>query len=192
MVVGGPADDAVLAEVIARARGGDGEAFAEVYRGFSRRVLGLCLHLLGSREDAEDATSEVFMKMRAAIGRYDVALPFRPWVTGIATRHCLDRLRRRRRERRLFETEAETSVLAGEGAPSPLAELLAGESRAALAVAIAALPERQRVPLVLRYHGELSYDEIAERLGWTRERVAVSLFRAKHSLRRLLAHGDAE
>jgi len=39
---------------------------------------------------------------------------------------------------------------------------------------------------VLRYHGELSYDEIAERLDWTRQRVAVSLFRAKQSLRRVL------
>jgi RNA polymerase sigma-70 factor (ECF subfamily) len=131
------------------------------------------------------------MKLRTALGRYDDALPFRPWLTGVAAKHCLDRLRRRRREQRLFETERdEPPAIAEPG--SPLAGLLAEEGRSALAAAIAALPERQRVPLVLRYHGELSYDEIAERLDWTRQRVAVSLFRAKQNLRRALRAEETE
>jgi RNA polymerase sigma-70 factor (ECF subfamily) len=191
MVADNTAEDTVPAELIRRAREGDREALGELYRRFSRRVLGLCLHLLGKREDAEDATSEVFMKLRTALGRYDDALPFRPWLTGVAAKHCLDRLRRRRREQRLFETEREPAAIA-EPACSPLAGLLAEEGRGALAAAIAALPERQRVPLVLRYHGELSYDEIAERLGWTRQRVAVSLFRAKQNLRRVLRAEETE
>jgi len=190
MVADSTAEDAVPAEVIRHAREGDGEAFAELYRRFSRRVFGLCLHLLGKREDAEDATSEVFMKLRTALGRYDDALPFRPWLTGVAAKHCLDRLRRRRREKSLFETERDDPPAIVETRCSPLAGLLAEEGRGALAAAIAALPERQRVPLVLRYHGELSYDEIAERLAWTRQRVAVSLFRAKQSLRRVLKAGE--
>ncbi len=192
MVDGSPTEDAVPAEVVRRARQGDGEAIGELYRRFSWRVLGLCLHLLGKREDAEDATSEVFMKLRTALGRYDESLPFRPWLTAVAARHCLDRLRRRRREMRLFETEAEEPAPAAKPGESPLAGLLADEGRAALAAAIARLPERQRVPLVLRYHGELSYDEIAERLDWTRQRVAVSLFRAKQSLRRALRSGSED
>jgi RNA polymerase sigma-70 factor (ECF subfamily) len=189
MVVGSPADDAVPAEVVRRAREGDGEAFGELYRRFSRRALGLCLHLLGTREDAEDATAEVFMRLRAALVRYDDSRPFRPWFTGVVVKHCLDRLRQRRRERRLFESEAEGPAPVAEPGCSPLASLLADERRRALDVAIAALSERQRVPLVLRYHGEMSYDEIAERLDWTRQRVAVSLFRAKQSLRRALLSG---
>jgi RNA polymerase sigma-70 factor (ECF subfamily) len=193
MVADNTAVDAVPAEVIRLAREGDREAFGELYRQTSRRVLGLCLHLLGRREDAEDATSEVFMKLGRALGRYDDALPFRPWLTGVAARHCLDRLRRRRREQRLFETERDDEPAAsGEPARSPLAGLLAEEGRGAIAAAIAALPERQRVPLVLRYHGELSYDEIAERLDWTRQRVAVTLFRAKQSLRRVLRAEETE
>jgi RNA polymerase sigma-70 factor (ECF subfamily) len=192
MVADNTAEDAVPAEVIRRARDGDSDALGELYRRFSRRVLGLCLHLLGKREDAEDATSEVFMKLRTALGRYDDALPFRPWLTGVAAKHCLDRLRRRRREQRLFETERDEPAAIVEPACSPLAGLLAEEGRGALAAAIAALPERQRVPLVLRYHGELSYDEIAERLDWTRQRVAGSLFRAKQSLRRVLRAEETE
>src|SRR5512146_198597 len=119
MVADNTADDAVPAEVIRRAREGDSEAFGELYRRFSRRVLGLCLHLLGKREDAEDATSEVFMKLRTALGRYDDALPFRPWINGVAAKHCLDRLRRRRREQRLFENERDEPAVAVEPACSP-------------------------------------------------------------------------
>ncbi len=143
------------------------------------------------------------MRLRAALVRYDDSRPFRPWLTGVVVKHCLDRLRRRRRERRLFESEREVPPRMADqpgGRPaqttepgcSPLASVLAEEQRVALDAAIAALPEHQRVPLVLRYHGEMSYDEIAERLDWTRQRVAVSLFRAKQSLRRALLTGRTE
>jgi RNA polymerase sigma-70 factor (ECF subfamily) len=192
MVAGSPAEDTVPAEVIRGARRGDSEAFGELYRRFSRRVLGLCLRLLGKREDAEDATAEVFMKLRAALARYDDSRPFRPWLSGVAARHCLDRLRRRRLELRLFEAEREEPAQVAAPGCSPLASVLAEERRDALEAAIAALPVRQRVPLVLRYQGEMSYDEIAERLDWTRQRVAVSLFRAKQSLRRALLSGRTE
>ena len=55
--------------------------------------------------------------------------------------------------------------------------------------AIARLPENYRMPLVLRYYGELSYDEIAQQLGLKRDYVAALLFRAKQDLRRKLGHG---
>ncbi len=187
MVAGSPADDAFPAELIRRAREGDGAAFGEVYRRSSRRALGLCLHLLGTREEAEDATAEVFLRLRAALERYDDSRPFRPWFTGVVARHCLDRLRRRRRERRLFENEPDVRESLVEPSASPLASLLAEEQRQALGAAIAALPEQQRVPLVLRYQGEMSYDEIAEKLDWSRQRVSVSLFRARQSLRKALS-----
>jgi RNA polymerase sigma-70 factor, ECF subfamily len=174
-----------LSGVLERAARGEGEAFGEIYRRFSRRVLSLCFHLLGSREDAEDATSEVFLKVRGSLDRYDPSSPFGPWVLSIATNHCLDRLRRRRREGRLFEPDGEDATAPARGL-SPLAELLADEQRGRLAQALAALPERFRVPLALRYQAEMSYDEIATRLGVTREQVGVALFRGKERLRRAL------
>jgi RNA polymerase sigma-70 factor (ECF subfamily) len=181
---GGRAEANALSEAVERARRGEGEAFGELYRRFSRRVFGLSLHLLGSREDAEDATSEVFLKLRGALSRYDPSVPFGAWATSIATNHCLDRLRRRRRERRLFEHEP---VDAAAPSPSPLAELMGEEQRSTLARALRALPDQYRVPLVLRYHAEMSYSEIAGHLGTTRDRVGVALFRGKERLRRALA-----
>jgi RNA polymerase sigma-70 factor (ECF subfamily) len=182
----GSADFEALSEVITRAERGEGEAFGEIYRRFSRRIFSLSLHLLGSREDAEDATSEVFLKVRGALGRYDHSVPFGAWALSIAAHHCLDRLRRRRREGRLFEPEADDALPVSPAA-SPLAELMADEERSAVARALKALPERYRLPLVLRYHAEMSYLDIAERLGTTREQVGIALFRGKERLRRALS-----
>ncbi|HEY7515478.1 MAG TPA: sigma-70 family RNA polymerase sigma factor [Vicinamibacteria bacterium] len=185
MAGSGTADDGRLPGILEEARRGDGEALGELYRRFSRRVMGLCLHLLASREDAEDAMSEVFFRMREALRRYDGSRPFGPWLYGVATNHCIDRLRRRSREERLFGPDPGGEGL--EAAPSPLADLITEERRRAVVLAIAALPERYRVPLVLRYYAEMSYAEIGDRLALTREQVAVGLFRAKGHLRRSLA-----
>jgi RNA polymerase sigma-70 factor (ECF subfamily) len=187
VVVSASADEAPLRDVLERAQRGDDEAFGEIYRRFSRRILGLCYHVLGAREDAEDATGEVFLRVRAALSRYDASVPLGAWLTKIAVNHCVDRLRQRRREVRLFASDPDDALDARAPEPSPLAEILAEEERATVASAVAALPDRYRVPLALRYSAELSYDDIAERLGQTRQEVATSLFRAKRRLRRALS-----
>lgn len=186
VVVSASPEEAPLHEVVDRAQRGDGEAFGELYRRFSRRLFGLCFHVLGAREDAEDATEEVFLKARAALSRYDGSVPLGAWLTRVTVNHCLDRLRHRRRELRLFASDPEEALDARAPELSPLSEIMAEEERAALATAVAALPDRYRVPLVLRYNAEMSYGDIAERLGQTHQEVATNLFRAKQRLRRAL------
>jgi RNA polymerase sigma-70 factor, ECF subfamily len=187
--VGGSAnaEQAPLHDLLDRAQQGDARAFGELYQRLSRRVLGLCLHLLRSREDAEDATAEVFLRFGAALPHFDRSLPPSAWLAKVATNHCLDRLRRRAREGRLFATEVDEARLDRADDLSPLADIVAEEERAAVAAALAALPERYRVPLILRYYTEMSYDDIAERLSLSRQEVATSLFRAKQRLRGMLA-----
>ncbi|MBI4465921.1 MAG: sigma-70 family RNA polymerase sigma factor [Acidobacteria bacterium] len=185
-------DEDRLKALLPRARAGDAEAFADLYRAFSRRVFGLCRHLLGSTESAEDATSEVFLRAQRAMSSYDSALPFSRWLLAIAANHCVDLLRRRRLETQLFAPEeAELPEPAGPG-PSPLTAVLAGEKAAVVRSAIERLPERYRAPLVLRYYGDLSYDEIGATLRLPRSQVATLIFRAKKELRRTLAAGRKE
>ena len=71
--------------------------------------------------------------------------------------------------------------------PSPLSAVISTEQRAQVRDTIARLPQNYRVPLVLRYYGELGYDEIAQQLGVQRNHVATLIFRAKQELRRKLA-----
>ena len=89
----------------------------------------------------------------------------------------------------IVEVEEGTAVIEpASPEPSPLGAVLSKEERAQVRDAIARLPENYRVPLVLRYYGELSYDEIAQQLGLQKNYVAALIFRAKQDLRRKLSH----
>src|ERR1700677_3432137 len=179
-----------LESVIERARGHDAEAQAEIYRRYFRRVFGLCRYMLDSREGAEDATSDVFLKLQRSIQSYDGSIPFPRWLLRVAGNQCIDALRRRQRERKVIvEVEDRAAGIEPAGSePSPLGAVLSTEEGAQVRDAIARLPENYRVPLILRYYGELSYDEIAQQLGLQRNYVAALIFRTKQELRRKLAH----
>ncbi len=176
--------------VVNRARQGDADALAELYQQFGRRVFGLCHHMLGSTEAAEDARSEVFLRVRQTIGSYDSSLPFSRWLLSVTSHYCVDVLRRRRLETRLFAPGEEAESLADPGVAgatrSPLSHVLADERRDSLRTTLAELPGSYRIPLALRYYAELSYDEIAAQLGLKRNHVATLIFRAKQELRRRL------
>jgi RNA polymerase sigma-70 factor (ECF subfamily) len=177
-------DEAQLQSALLRAQQGDGVAFGHVYERFAPRVFRLCRKMLGAQAAAEDATSEVFERARAALAHYDSDRPFDRWLLTIASRHCLNRLRRAHTERRLFHDAAPEPSTAP--TLSPLALYETQQQQQAVMDAIDALPENYRVPLILKYFSELSYDEIAEHLGITRDNVAVLLHRAKRELRQSL------
>ena len=139
---------------------------------------------------AEDAASEVFLKVQRSIESYNGSIPFPRWLLRVAGNQCIDALRRRKRGRQVI-VEVDDGVTVIESAstePSPLGSVLSTEERSQIRDAIAHLPENYRVPLVLRYYGELSYDEIAQQLGLQRNYVAALIFRAKKELRRKLDH----
>ncbi len=186
-------DEADLKAVVARASSGDPQAFGRLYELFGRRVLALCRHMLGSREAAEDATSEVFLKLRRALtdmNAYDSQKAFGPWLFSIAGNYCVDQLRRRGLENRLFAApapEEETASLTGALPDSPLEQVLANESAEAVRAALDRLPGPYRTALALRYYSDLSYEQIAETMGLARNHVATLIFRAKKQLRATLA-----
>ncbi len=111
-----------LESVIERARGHDAEALGEIYHRYVRRVFGLCRYMLDSRESAEDATSEVFLKLQRSIESYDSSIPFPRWLLRVAGNQCIDALRRQRRGRQVIvEVEDGATVLeAASDEQSPL------------------------------------------------------------------------
>ena len=180
-----------LEGVIDRARGHDAEALGEIHHRYVRRVFGLCRHILGSRESAEDATSEVFLKLQRSIDSYDGSTPFPRWLLRVAGNQCIDFLRRHRREQQVIvDVEDRAAIEATSSEPSPLSSAIRTAEKEQVQAAIARLPENYRVPLVLRFYSELSYDEIAQQLGLQKNHVATLLFRAKQELRWKLAHGS--
>ena len=176
-------------DLVARVALGDREAFAELYGAHAEPVARLCRRLLGSDPEAQDARSEVFLRAHEAIASYDPRRAFRSWLLAIASHHCIDRLRRRALEGRLFEPADLAEDTLPEAGPTPLGSALLRERRDQLFAALDALAPRQRAPLVLRYFAELSYDEIAALLGVSTREVGVLLFRAKLRLREVLRGG---
>ena len=131
-----------LESVIERARGHDTEALGEIYRRYGRRVFGLCRYILDSRERAEDATSEVFLKLQRSIETYDGSIPFPRWLLRVAGNQCIDALRRQRRRRQVIvEVEdGATMVEVPSAEPSPLGAVMSKEERAQVRDAIERLP----------------------------------------------------
>lgn len=163
------------------------DSLDERFAALSPAVTRLCAQLLGDRDAAGDAVAEVFLRARRGWDGYDREQSFRAWLLAIASHHCIDLLRRKHREQRIFEPEEGEVEAAAEPGPSPLRRLLEVEQRRELEAAVAALPPRYRAPLVLRFHAELSYDEIAVRLGLERAHVGTLLLRARRRLRDALA-----
>jgi RNA polymerase sigma-70 factor (ECF subfamily) len=165
----------------------DADALAGRYQLHRAEVLGLCRRLLGSTAHAEDAAHEVFLRVLRHHHEYDAERPFAAWALTIATRYCIDQLRRRSAEAKLFGDEDVERAAVRCDAPSPLAAILDRERRHELQRAVASLPAKYRVPLVLSVYLERTYAEIGAVLGVPRSHVAVLIFRAKQLLRQALS-----
>lgn len=164
--------------------------FEEVVAEFQDDVFGAALRILGDRDAAAEAASATFIKAYRGFHRYEPARPLRNWLLTIAVREAISLGRRRGRERaRRGPAEAAEGVRAPRGL-EPEERLLDREERQRIRVAVAALPERYRVPVVLRYFNDLSLEEIAQVIRRPRSTVGVRLLRARAMLRRSL--GGAE
>jgi len=177
-------------EAIARARAGDAEAWGDLYREYAPAIFRFCRRALPTREDAEDATMEIFMKLRDKLSQYDESRSFSAWLYKVAANHCWDLLRRRK-IRQDKETEDLENVPLVHPDPSQLDRMIEQKSSEEVRRALDKLGSRARMALVMRYYSDMSYDEIADALGVRRAFVGVVLLRARHELRQALGDTGA-
>src|SRR5207245_6856853 len=148
-------------EAIARARAGDAEAWGELYRQYAPAIFRLCRRALPTREDAEDATMEIFMKLRDKLGQYDTTRSFSAWLYKVAANHCWDMLRRRR-IRQDKETEDLENVPLEHPDPSQLDRLIEQRTSEEVRRPLNKLGGRARRPLVTRYASDMRHYENRE------------------------------
>src|SRR6266404_4038349 len=172
-------------EAIARARAGDAEAWGALYREHAPAIFRFCRRALPTREDAEDATMEIFMKLKDKLVQYDATRSFSAWLYKVAANHCWDMLRRRK-IRQDKETGDVENVPLEHPDPSQLDQLIEQRTSEEVRKALDRLGGRARMALVMRYYSDMSYDEIADALGVRRAFVGVVLLRARHELRQAL------
>lgn len=176
-------------DVIERWQSGDVSAFEALFHQYYRSVFTTALIMLGTRDEAEDALQEIFVAMWRSRSTFDPARGgLSTWLHRIAINHCASRRRTRRAATVPLEeaTEAhfERQWPAHPDSPEELAMSQWEHER--MMAAIGSLDERQRSVLVLRYYGELSYQEIAQALDIPLGTVKSRLSQALRGLRRLL------
>jgi RNA polymerase sigma-70 factor (ECF subfamily) len=178
-VEGRPLDDA---DLIDRARQGDVRAYEELVERYREIAFRTAYLIARNAADAQDAAQEAFVKAYFALPRFRQDSPLRPWLLRIVANEARNRRRSAgRRERLALRVAAEPS--SGDvSAPSPEAEVLSREERAALLAAVERLPERLRVVVACRYFLGMSEAETAAALGL---RAGTVKSRAHRSLARL-------
>jgi RNA polymerase sigma-70 factor (ECF subfamily) len=178
-------------EAIARARAGDPEAWGTLYREYAPAIFRFCRRALPTREDAEDATMEIFgVKLPRSLAQYDPTRSFTAWLYRVAANYCWDVLRRRK-IRQDKETEDVENVPLEHPDPSALDRMIEERTSEEVRKALAKMGPRARMALVMRYYSDMSYDEIADALGVRRQFVGVVLLRARHELRHALEGSSA-
>ena len=177
-------------EAVARTRTGDADAWGVLYREYAPAIFRFCRRALPTREDAEDATMDVFMKLKDKLVQYDQSRSFTAWLYKVAANHCWDVLRRRK-TRQDKETEDLENVPLEHPDPNQLDKLIEQRTSEEVRRALDKLGSRARMALVMRYYSDMSYDEIADALGVRRAFVGVVLLRARHELRQALGQSGA-
>lgn len=151
----------------------------EVFRANYQRVVGVAARVLGSRDQADDVAQEVFL----SFGRSSVpAGEARRWLSVAAAHTALNLLRSERRR----ASREETAVSTSDAVLSDVAEAVVTlEERSRVRAALARLPRKQAVALVLRHSG-LSYADVAAALGLSLGSVGTTVRRAESALRKEL------
>lgn len=161
------------AELVARARTGDRDAFAALFDRFQTPIVNYLYRVVGDWEVANDLAQDTFLKAYQALARTEPDLQIAPWLYRIATNTALDTLRRRKRITWVpFLEEFEPPAPGGDpGSTVP--------NQDAVHRALQQIPADQRVALVLHLHQGLSYKEIGSMLGVAPNLVAVRVFRGR-------------
>ena len=177
--------DAVLASRVAA---GDAGSLEELYNRYGVQVFSMAYGILRDYALAEDLAQEVFMALWTRAGRFDAAKGvFRHWFLHLAHNRVIDEVRRRRRAALMDADKApEDATLGlvsnGDTADEAITSVLAGEAR----VALRALPEEQRVVIVMAYLEGATQQEIAQRtgtpLGTVKTRLRLGLSKLRQTM----------
>jgi RNA polymerase sigma-70 factor (ECF subfamily) len=166
---------------------GDSEQFRTFVERHQQLVISLVTRMIGSA-DAEDLAQQVFLNVWKSAPRWRPEAKVTTWLLTIAKRLVFNEARRRGRTRLIPQSEdQEHEPEYPDPTPGPDREVLEKELHLAIEKAINQLPEKERLALVLRQYQGMPYEEIAEVLGVSLAAVKSLLFRARNSMKRLLA-----
>jgi RNA polymerase sigma factor (sigma-70 family) len=177
-------DDAAILALIAR--GALRDAAAALTETYGDAVFSFCLRMMRDRDVAADVRQKVFLEACRDLARYHGRSSLRTWLFGIASHRCLDEGRRRVRASRhesFEEMGGDNTDPVPTTWPTPADLASHAELSRALEDCLGKLPIEVRMTVLLRHGGELSYEEMAERLGVKANTLQARVARAEPALR---------
>ena len=188
-------ESAVDFALMVRVGKGDHAAFRQLVERHQDAVIGTVAKMLGNASESEDIAQQVFLRIWRNAKRYRPDAKFTTYLFTITRNLVFNETRRKSRKKEVSSDEREeNSNLTVEASPDrqPDAKILQAELQQKVDEAIAALPEAQRMAVVLRRYEQLSYEEIATVLDLSVSAVKSLLFRARTNLREALSDYLAE
>lgn len=170
----------------------DAQHFEVFLHNYQNMVFSTAMRLLANQSEAEDITQEVFLRAYERFAELQASPTAGGWLKTVATNLSLNHLSRYRSRWSFFSElfrgtdEEENTGPEFPATEDTLEQLAATDRRKLVEHALQSLPAPQRVPLVLHHFEELSYEEIAEKLGVSLGKVKTDIFRGREALRRKL------
>lgn len=180
-------DDYQLVEAF---REGDEQAFEELVRRYQRQVANIIYLTLGNRDEVEDLSQEVFIRVYKSLTKFERDASLYSWIYRIAVNLCIDEIRRKKIKRTLsleFFSEGKLEEEKKNKSQTSAADgVLAKEKRQVILDALQKLSPVHRTVIVLREYEDLTYEQIAKTLHISTQAVKSRIFRAREELRELL------
>lgn len=165
---------------IKRVKDGDKEAFGSLVDAHKDMVYTVCLRMLSSEADAEEAAQDVFVKAFRYIGSFQAKAKFSTWLYRIAYNNCISVIRKKVKMIDLVDDIPEGEI--DEGEMNGLESISAEERSKYLKMAIDSLAETDAVVVTLFYYDELSLEEIAGVTGLSNSNIRIKLHRSRKKM----------
>jgi RNA polymerase sigma-70 factor, ECF subfamily len=183
-------------ELVARATAGDQEAFGQLVARWERPIYALAYRTLRREEEARDVVQDAFLRAYRGLKGFKGEAKFSSWLYRITLNLCRDWMRKERRApvAQVPEGTDPLDLADQQAAPTESVEDLVArrEMSAAVQLAMAELPEEQRVAIMLKEYQGLTFQEIAEMLDCPLSTVKTRLYQGLTVLRRRLERQQAE
>jgi RNA polymerase sigma-70 factor (ECF subfamily) len=176
---------APIDQLIERCLQGDQAAWEAIVRQHWRKVFNVAYKFVGKHDEAEDLTQEIFLKLFKSLDTFDRRANFQTWLISVSRNLCIDHYRSVRKERETIDRDVDAGDLSPASSDTgPYAALEHSDRRELLRHALDELAPTLRSAVMLRDIHELSYQEIAERLGLPEGTVKSRINRGRLELAR--------
>lgn len=171
--------------LVVRARQGNDLAMEELFQRYRQPVFRFVYRFAHNRDEAEDITQDVFVKVFEHLHTFREECKFSTWIMRIAANLCTDRARSRQRREALIKQEAAQRLdwMTHPRPMDPVESAHQSQVQSAFHRVLEALPEHHRTIIVLRDLEERSYEELAEILGCTIGGAKLRVLRARRALK---------